>query len=137
MANVKGKFAWDITPLVKATFMTGYWSNDARSDVQTYLQNGAGNPTFGNVAGFASNYYTLHQKHLANAASIKSDTSGTFDFDLSVSRYDYLEDIQRLPFSVLPNSAAFTSYGKIARMDGTNWTNGDARGSGGPAMPTR
>jgi len=128
MANVKGKFAWDITPLVKATFMTGYWSNDASSDAQTYLQNGAGSPTFGNVAGFASNYYTLYQKHLANAASIKSDTRGTFDFDLSVSRYDYLEDIQRLPFSVLPNSAAFTSYGKIARMDGTNWTNGDAKG---------
>ena len=32
MANVKGKFAWDITPLVKATYTIGYWSNDARSD---------------------------------------------------------------------------------------------------------
>lgn len=128
MANVKGKFAWDITPLVKATYFIGYWSNDARSDVQTYLQNAAGNPTFGNVPGFASNYYTLNEKHLANAVSIKSDTKGVFDFDLSASRYDYLEDIQRLPFSVVQNSAAFTSYGKIARMDGTNWTNGDAKG---------
>ncbi|MEA2896198.1 MAG: iron complex outerrane recepter protein [Bradyrhizobium sp.] len=127
MANVKGKFAYDITPLVKATYTIGYWSNDTKSDVQTYLQNPAGNPTFGSVAGFASNYYTLNEKHLANAVSIKSDTKGVFDFDLSVSRYDYLEDIQRLPFSVLPSSAAFTPYGKIARMDGTNWTNGDAK----------
>ena len=31
MANVKGKFAWDITPWVKATYIIGYWSNDARS----------------------------------------------------------------------------------------------------------
>jgi iron complex outermembrane receptor protein len=128
MANVKGKFAYDITPLVKATYMIGYWSNDTRSDVQTYLQNAAGNPTFGNVAGFASNTYTLNEKHLANAVSIKSDTKGVFDFDLAVSRYDYLEDIQRLPFSVIQNSAAFTPYGKIARMDGTNWTNADAKG---------
>ncbi len=113
---------------MKATYTIGYWSNDAKSDVQTYLQNAAGTPTFGNVAGFASSTYTLTQKHLANALSVKSDTKGTFDFDLSASRYDYLEDIQRNPFSVLPNSAAFTTYGKIARMDGTNWMNGDAKG---------
>jgi iron complex outermembrane receptor protein len=128
MANVKGKFAWDITPLVKATYTIGYWSNDTKSDVQSYLQNPAGNPTFGNVAAFAGNYYTLNEKHLANAVSIKSDTKGTFDFDVGVSRYDYLEDIQRLPFSVVKDSAAFTPYGKIARMDGTNWTNADAKG---------
>jgi iron complex outermembrane receptor protein len=128
MANVKGKFAWNLSPLVKATYIIGYWSNDARSDVQSYLQNAAGAPTFGNVAGFASNYYTLHQKHLTNAVSVTSDTKGTFDFDLSASRYDYLEDAQRNPFSVVQNSAAFTTYGKITRMDGTNWTNGDAKG---------
>jgi iron complex outermembrane receptor protein len=128
MANVKGKFAYDITPLVKATYIIGYWSNDAKSDLQSYLQTPAGSPTFGSIPGFASNYYTWNQKHLANAVSIKSDTKGTYDFDLSVSRYDYLEDIQRLPFSVLPGSAAFTPYGKIARMDGTNWTNADAKG---------
>jgi iron complex outermembrane receptor protein len=128
MANVKGKFAWDITPLVKATYTIGYWSNNTDSDVQTYLRTPAGNPTFGSVAGFASNYYTLNEKHLANAVSVKSDTKGVFDFDLSVSRYDYLESIQRLPFSVLPGSASFTPYGRIARMDGTNWTNADAKG---------
>ncbi len=128
MANLKGKFAWDITPLVKATYTIGYWSNDAKSDVQSYLQNGAGSPTFGNIAAFAGNYYTLNEKHLANAVSIKSDTKGTYDFDLSVSRYDFLEDIQRLPFSVVKDSATFTPYGKIARLDGTNWTNADAKG---------
>jgi iron complex outermembrane receptor protein len=128
MANLKGKFAWDLTPLVKATYTIGYWSNDARSDVQTYLQNAAGAATYGNVAGFANNAYTLAQKHLTNAVSVVSDTKGTFDFDLSASRYDYLEDTQRNPFSVIQNSAAFTSYGKITRMDGTSWTNGDAKG---------
>lgn len=130
MANVKGKFAWDVTPLVKATFITGFWSNEANSQVQTYLRNAAGMPTYGGVVGFASNYYTLSQKHLANALSIKSDTKGTFDFDLSVSRYDYLEDIQRNPFGVAAGAAAaaFTTNGKIGRLDGTNWTLADAKG---------
>jgi iron complex outermembrane receptor protein len=127
MANVKGKFAWDITPFVKATFITGFWSNDANSSVQTYLRDASGNPTFGGVAGFASNYYTLSEKHLANAVSIKSDTKGTFDFDLSASRYDYLEDIQRNPFTVGAGTS-FSTNGKITRMDGTNWTIGDAKG---------
>ncbi|MDB5503578.1 MAG: TonB-dependent receptor [Tardiphaga sp.] len=128
MANVKGKVAWDITPLVKATFTTGFWSNDADSSVQTYLRNAAGTPTFGGVAGFASSYYTLSQKHLANSISVKSDTKGTFDFDVSVSRYDFLEDIQRSPYGVASAGATFTPDGKIARLDGTHWTNGDAKG---------
>src|SRR4051812_37516986 len=73
MANLKGKFAWDITPWVRATFITGFWANDANANVQSYLRDAAGNPTFGGVAGFAGNYYTLDQKHLANAISVKSD----------------------------------------------------------------
>lgn len=128
MANAKGKFAYDITPWVQAVYTLGYWSNDATSDVQSYLRDASGNVTYGGNSGFASSYYTLHEKHLANALSVKSDTKGTFDFDVAVSRYDYLEDIQRNPFSVLSTGAAFTSYGKITRLDGTNWTNGDAKG---------
>ena len=128
MGNVKGKVAWDITPTIKATLTTGLWSNEATSDVQTYLRNAAGTPTFGGVAGFASSYYTLSQKHLANAVSVKSDSRGVFDFDLAVSRYDYLQDIQRNPYGVVAGTAGFTTNGRITRLDGTNWTNGDAKG---------
>ena len=128
MANLKGKVAWDITPVVTATLTMGLWSNDSRSDVQTYLRNAAGLPTFGGVAGFASNASTLKETHLANALSLKSDTKGVFDFDLSVSRYDYLQDIQRNPYGVVAGTAAFTTNGRITRLDGTHWTNADAKG---------
>ncbi|HEY0327861.1 MAG TPA: TonB-dependent receptor [Rhodopseudomonas sp.] len=129
MANLKGKFAWDITPLVQAVYAIGYWSNDADSRVESYLRNAAGVTTFGGVAGFAASAYTLNEQHLANSLSVKSDTKGSFDFDLSVSRYDWLEDIQRNPYTVVAGSAAagFSSNGKIARLDGTNWMNGDAK----------
>lgn len=127
-ANIKGKFAYDITPWMTATYTVGLWNNNQDSAVQTYLRSTAnGAPTFGNVAGFASNNYTWDQTRLANAVSLKTDTKGLYDFDLSVSRVDFLQDIQRNPFSVLANSASFTPYGKIARLDGTNWTNGDAK----------
>lgn len=130
MANVKGKFAWDITPLVQAVYSIGYWSNDADSKVESYLRNATGATTYGGVSGFASGAYTLAEKHLANSLSVKSDTKGTFDFDLSASRYDWLEDIQRNPYTVVAGTAAaaFSQNGKIARLDGTNWMNADAKG---------
>jgi iron complex outermembrane receptor protein len=140
MANLKAKAAVDITPEMRATYTIGYWSNDGKSDVETYLRDAAGNPTFGGNAGvgganFASNYYTIYEKHLANSLSLKTDTRRAFDWDFSVSRYDILQDIQRNPFTVAASGAAFTSNGKIARLDGTNWTNADAKGIWRPAGP--
>jgi iron complex outermembrane receptor protein len=125
-ANIKGKFAYDVTPWVTAAYTVALWTNDQDSKVQTYLRDSAGNPTFGGVSGFAGNNYTWDQTHLANAVSLKSDTKGLFDFDISASRYDFLQDIQRLPFSVTATGAGFTPYGKISRLDGTNWMNSDA-----------
>lgn len=125
-ATVNGKFAYDIAPWIKAAYSVGLWNNNQDSSVQTYLRTAGGAPTFGGVSGFASNNYTWDQTHLANAVSLKSDTMGLYDFDLSLSRVDFLQDIQRLPFGVVAGTAAFTPYGKIARLDGTNWMNGDA-----------
>src|SRR6185437_1076221 len=60
--------------------------------------------------------------------SLKTDTKGVFDWDFSVSNYYFLHDIQQNPYGVLPTGAGFTTNGKIARLDGTNWTNGDLKG---------
>jgi iron complex outermembrane recepter protein len=127
--TLNGKFAYELTPWVTATYTIGLWNNNQESNVQSYLGSTAtGAPTFGGVQGFASGRFTWDQTRLANAVSLKSDTKGLFDFDIALSRVDFLQDIQRLPFNVLPNTASFTPYGKIARLDGTNWTNGDAKG---------
>lgn len=128
MNNTSAKVAWDITPEVKATYQGVFWMNDTDSNVQTYLRNIAGNPTFGSVNGFANNNYTLDQKHLANSISLKTDTKDTFDWDISLSSYYYLEDIQRSPYGVIAGGTSFTKNGNIARLDGTNWLNGDIKG---------
>lgn len=144
MTNLKGKFVWDVTDWLKATYQVGIWNNHATSDAQTYLRDTTtGNQTFGGVGavtatggggGFANGFYTLDQTHLANALSIKTDTKGLFDWDFAISNYYYLEDIQRNPFGVGAGTT-YTSYGKIARLDGTNWTNGDLKGIWRPTGP--
>jgi iron complex outermembrane receptor protein len=140
MLNLKGKAALDITPWLRATYIVGLWSNDQNSNVQTYLRDAAGNPTFGGPAtiggsGFASNYYNLNQQNLANAFSLKTDTHGIFDGDIVLSRYDYLKDIQRNPFTVAATGTNFIDTGRITRLDGTHWTTADARGIWRPTGP--
>ena len=124
------RLAYDITPLLQATYSFGIWNNHQTSDPQTYLRSTiTGQPTFGGVTGFAANRYVWDETHVSNAVSLKSDTKGTFDFDLALSSYNYLEDTQLSPFTVLPNPGfGYSSVGKITRMDGTNWQNGDAKG---------
>jgi iron complex outermembrane recepter protein len=123
------KVAYDVTPLVQATYSFGIWNNIQTSNPQTYMTSTAtGAPTFGGVSGFASNKYTWDQTHMSNAVSLKSDTKGRYDFDLSASSYNYLQDIMLNPFTVAPSGIGFTENGKITRNDGTNWQNADAKG---------
>jgi len=123
------RLAYDVSPLVQATYSLGIWNNHQTSDPQTYLKstlNGA--PTFGGQAAFANNKYIWDQTHLSNAVSLKSDTKGVFDFDLSASTYNYLQDIQLNPFTVASQGVGYSLNGKITRNDGTNWQNADAKG---------
>jgi iron complex outermembrane recepter protein len=131
------RLVYDVTPLVQATYSFGVWENHQTSDPQTYLRSAAsGLPTFGGVTGFAGNKSIWDETHVSNAISLKSNTRGKFDFDVVVSSYNYLEDILLNPLTVAPFSAAATTSsglgyslnGKVTRMDGTNWQNGDARG---------
>lgn len=123
------RLAYDVSPLVQATYSLGIWNNHQVSDPQTYLRSAAtGAPTFANNSGFATAKYTWDQTHLSNAVSLKSDTKGVYDFDLSASSYNYLQDTQLNPFTVAATGVGFSPNGKITRMDGTNWQNADAKG---------
>src|SRR5258706_1426198 len=123
------KLAYDVTPLVQATYSLGIWNNVQTSNPQTYLTSTAtGGPTFAGLAAFASNKYTWDQTHLSNAVSLRSDTRVVFDFDPSASSYNYLQDILLNPFTVTPTGVGFSQNGKITRNDGTNWQNADAKG---------
>jgi iron complex outermembrane receptor protein len=127
--NANLRLAYDITPLVQATYSLGIWNNNQTSNPQTYLTSTAtGAPTFAGITGFAGNKYIWDETHLSNAVSIKSDTKGVFDFDFSASSYNYLQDTQINPFTVAATGTGYSTNGKITRMDGTNWQNADAKG---------
>ncbi len=56
------RLAYDVTPLVQATYSLGVWNNVQTSNPQTYLTSTAtGAPTFGGVSSFASNKYVWDQ----------------------------------------------------------------------------
>lgn len=132
------RLAYDVSPLVQATYSLGIWNNHQTSDPQTYLKSTlTGAPTFGGQSGaaFANNKYIWDQTHLSNAVSLKSDTKGVFDFDLSASTYNYLQDILLNPFTVTPSGVGYSLNGKITRNDGTNWQNADAKGIWRPFGP--
>jgi iron complex outermembrane receptor protein len=123
------RLAYDVTPFVQATYSLGIWNNYQTSNPQTYLTSTAtGLPTFAGLSSFASSKYTWDETHMSNALSLKSDTKGTFDFDLSASSYNYLQDIMLNPFTVAPAGLGYSLNGKVTSMEGTNWQNADAKG---------
>jgi iron complex outermembrane recepter protein len=123
------RLAYDITPLVQATYSLGIWNNHQVSDPQTYLRSiASGAQTFGGISTFAGSKYIWDETHMSNAVSLKSDTKGILDFDLSASSYNYLEDTLLNPFTVTAGGIGYSQNGKITRLDGTNWQNADAKG---------
>ena len=128
MDTVSAKVAVDLNDWLRATYSTSFWSNDGNSSVQTYLSDGSGNPTFGNVKSFASSRYTINEQHLMNALTLKSDTKDNWDFEAIATRYDFLNDIQRGPSGVTATGTGFSTAGTIQRLDGTGWDTEDLKG---------
>ncbi|MCP3470267.1 TonB-dependent receptor [Bradyrhizobium sp. CCGUVB1N3] len=124
------RLAYDLTPLVQATYSLAVRNNHQTSEPQTYLRSTVtGQPTFAGLSGFAPNKYTWDELHVSNAVSLRSDTKGVFDFDLSASSYNYLQDILLNPYTVVASPGlGYSLNGKVTRMDGTNWQNADAKG---------
>lgn len=125
MDNIKGKFVYDLTPELKASYTLGFWQNHGRSRVESYLKDSAGNSTYGSVSGFASSNYILEQMQTSHALSLKSDTKGMWDFEGVATHVQYEHDSQRGPSSV--TGSTFSNAGTFIKMDGTNWTTVDGK----------
>ena len=128
-ATANFKVAYDLSSTVRATYSLGIWNNLQDSGPESYLRTASGAPTFGGAAGssFAGNRYAWNQTQMSNAVSLKSDSRGLYDFDLSASSYNYLQDTQISPFTVTGTGVGFSENGKITRNDGTNWQNADGK----------
>ena len=135
--NAKLKLAYDFTPAVRATWQTGFWSNDSSTMPENWIgaygSPGTGSSGSGTYLGssvlqsFGTNFYRVQEKMLTNAASLKSSTGGLFDFELSASNFTYLQSNQVNPYSATP-PFGFTPNGQVSKFGGTYWNLADAKG---------
>jgi iron complex outermembrane receptor protein len=128
MTNGTVKAAYDITPLLRASYSFAFWNNDANSSVDAYT-GASGQPTFAGQAGFASGFYRLTEQHTAQSVALRTNTKGDWDFSAVGSIYDFGRDRQRTPTSASASGTTFGSAGRVAVLDGTGWSTLDLQGA--------
>ncbi len=137
--NFKWKLAYDITPTLRAAYTLGLWQNTANSGVQSFLKDANGNSVVsGNVKINGKDYALgtafapslIDQTTWSHGMSIKSDTGGKFDWELSGSLVELGTDTQRTaaqdPVALAASSTG--GLGKTTVLTGSNWNTADAKG---------
>lgn len=128
--HAKIKLAYDLSPVLRASYTFGYWRNNMDSGLQSYLRDAAGNPVYSGDINLNGKKYTLSPadmansqnrlEHLAHGLNLKSRTKGVFDWEISVSLYDYRKDTGRSPLTAMP-AADSGGPGRITDQSGTGW----------------
>lgn len=132
--NAKLKLAYDITPTLKAKYTAGIWQLDSKNSVDSYLKTASGAAFYNGNVSIDGNTYNVRglnpsraeAVHLMQALDLKSATRGIWDWQLSLSRYDYNKDISRTSTA---NNPTLSKTGTIQDMQGTGWTTADLRGT--------
>ena len=150
--NFKWKFAWDITPTIRAAYTLGMWQNSATSGVQSFLTNAAtgapvtsglvninglgynlnGTASAANLSGSAASFVPSMQDQTtwSHGMSIKSNTGGKFDWELLGSLVELGTDTSRAA-TQSPDANAASAAGQTGRttvLTGSNWNTADAKG---------
>ncbi|HSI29224.1 MAG: TonB-dependent receptor [Methylophilus sp.] len=138
--NVKLKAAYDISPTVRATYTLGLWDLDSRTDVDSYIRDAAGNPVYNGRVNFNGQRYDVtgfspakvESFHVMQAIDLKSNGKGFFDWNLTLSDYDYQKDKNSSANAPSTGTTAngnpyLNRTGRVTDMNGTGWTVLDAR----------
>ena len=127
-----GKIAYDFDPEHRLSLQIGLWSNVADTSTQSFITSTAtGLPVYNGVVKVNGANYSLsgldptiaRETHLSTALEYKTDTHGTWDWDLIATSYTYIQDI-----SLASTNYGVNSTGTNTSMDGTGWETADARG---------
>ena len=133
------KLAYDFDNGWKLSYLASLFHQNDDATVDSWLRDPSGATVYAgnsningynyNIAAstFSNNVYNWQQTQLAQGVTLASAPDGDFAWEILASRYDYLNDKQRVPTAALP--AAFTGgAGTINRMNGTGWYTLDANG---------
>jgi len=146
----KVKLAYDITPTSRLTWQTGFWSLVDNTYVDPYMTTAQGSPIYqvgkkseiglgpyGDyaVAGLEPSH--SNASHLMNAAELRSDTKGLFDYDLVGTQYNFLRDYTNsyVGYGFTPTATSnpllptysINPAGSNTNQGGNFWRTGDAR----------
>ncbi|MCE9638670.1 MAG: TonB-dependent receptor [Betaproteobacteria bacterium] len=159
--TLKAKVAYDFNAEWRAAYSIGFFQNAAKSRVETYLRDAAGNPVFSgadlNIGGFrftgggaigatafssASGIYNVAQEHTAQSVSLKSSMQREWDWEAVVSSTRFGLDTTRFPgFAAFAGNAASANAlpgavnggaGTLQSLDGTGWYTADLKGNWRP-----
>ncbi len=119
------------------SYTASLFHQDDDSGIESYLRNASGGVVYSgnsNINGynynigastFSNNVYNTQQSQLAQGVKLASDPGDEFAWELIVSRFDYLNDKQRVATAALPG-AFTTGAGTVNRLNGTGWSTYDA-----------
>ena len=134
--NAKIKLVYDFTPTIQAAYTLGVWDMDSRTDVDSYIKDAAGNPIYNGRVTFNGQNYDVggfnnpaeaESFHVMQALDVKSNTKGFFDWQLTLSDYDYQKDKNNAStVSATGSTTVGNPYtnrvGRITDLAGTGWT---------------
>ena len=126
MTNAKVKVAYDVTPSLRAAYTFGFWRNDADAGAEPYVMK-SGEPSYAGNSGFASGTYQLVQQHSSQSLSMRTSSTGAWNWELVGTTYRFDKDQQRSPGTAASTGLSFGNAGRAAVLDGTQWSTLDAK----------
>jgi iron complex outermembrane receptor protein len=128
--HAKVKLAYDVSPILRASYTLGWWRNDAERSSQSYLRDAAGKPVYqGDINVDGKRYSLLPSdfapslgalEHVMHGFSLKQHSKGVFDWEVAASLYDYAKDLVRTPTVAVPDPRT-NGRGNITDLGGSGW----------------
>jgi len=132
--HAKIKLAWDISPILRASYTLGWWDNTARRASASYLRDSAGTPVYlgdaNNQINIDGRRYDLRAAdlapstgdlaHLMHGLSLKQHSKGVWDWEVAASSYAYMRDQVRTP-TVLVAGIDSPGRGTLTDLAGSGW----------------
>jgi iron complex outermembrane receptor protein len=143
------KVAYDFSSTLRATYVFNIWQNTSEKMVDSYLRDAAGNTIYGTSSAAGPYRYVRingqdysvtapsvsrsESEYYLHGLSLKSNTRGTWDWEVTASYFNQNRDVTRTSSG---NSGTTSSMdaaaGTVTYTDGTGWHNVDLRGEWRP-----
>lgn len=141
--HAKLKLAYDVSPLLRASYTLGWWRNEAERSAQSYLRDAAGQPVYqGDVNIDGARYSLLPSdfapsrgslEHVMQGLSLKRHGKGAFSWEVAASAYDYAKDRVRTPTVAVPDPDT-NGQGNVTDMGGSGWNTLALKGTWRPGV---